>query len=537
MQRGLKLSIKNYAFKTRQKSSINHLKKMMDNSNIEIARQTNSKKIIFNLIYGMYGKLIFWECALAKSLQIRGHDVKALTCGNAFNMCTTEYNVQSVHDEKTCKHCVDFSKEFLETIEMPYSTYKEYISEKEIGQIEKKVKKLSLNECKTFIYKGIEVGTLSANSVMRYFKGCLNPDKDEYENVLRSELINAIIAIDVAVQVYEKEKPDVLVTRHLGYSSWGSFADYFIKKGVRLCSPGEGYVTTTLYFNMKDVDLQSDKSGFNKYFKEVRKNKLLSMGEEKELDIFLRKRFKGIEGDTIDYEFTKHKITYDMFNFDKYKKTYAIFPNVPWDHSLLDSNKSFGDVYEWILHSINLFKDKTDLQLIVKIHPSETKVMKSEHTVLDYINEEFPNLPENIKIIPPDTKVSPYALFPYIEKGIVYNGTIGLEMVLNKIPVIVAGITHYGEKGFTFDAATKEEYDKLIFSEMKLTPKQQNLSKVYAYFYFLKSFIPYDYIKSNKRTLDFGWKIKSLEEFKVGNDRYLDHICDYISEEVIYQDW
>jgi len=532
MQRGLKLFIKNYAFKIRQKSSLKHLKKIMDNSDIEITGQTNSKKILFNLIYGMYGKIIFWECALAKSLQIRGHDAKALICGNAFNMCTTEYTVQSVHDEKTCKHCVDFSKEFLETIEMPYSTYKEYVSEREIEQIEKKVKKLSLNECKTFIYKDIEVGTLSANSVMRYFKGCLNPDKGEYEKVLRSELINAIIAIDVAVQVYEKEKPDVLVTRHLGYSSWGSFADYFIKKGVRVCSPGEGYSETTMYFDMDDVVNE-----FARYFNEVRNKKLLNSDEEKELDIFLEKRFKGEEGDTADYVFSEHEIGVEEFNFDKYKKTYAIFPNVPWDSSLLNANKSFKDVYEWISYTIRLFENKPEYQLIIKIHPSELRVMKSEHTVLDFINEQFISLPENIKIIPPDTTLSPYALFPYIDRGIVYNGTVGLEMILNNIPVVIAGVTHYGEKSFTFDATTKEEYKKLLFDKIKVTSKQLDLARVYAYFYFIKSFIPYDYVTSNKRTLRFGWNIKSLENFKKGNDKYLDHICNYISEEVIYQDW
>ena len=38
----------------------------------------DGKKIVFNLLYGMYGDLLYWEGGLAKALQLRGHDVKAL---------------------------------------------------------------------------------------------------------------------------------------------------------------------------------------------------------------------------------------------------------------------------------------------------------------------------------------------------------------------------------------------------------------------------------------------------------------------------
>ena len=379
MNRKLKLFIKNNAFRISQKVAIKRLEKIISNSNPQTVR-TDGKKILFNLVYGMYGKLIFWECGLAKALQMRGHDVKALVCGGAFTMCTSEYTIQSVHDDITCKTCVDFSRNFLNTVGIPYSTYKEYISDEEMENIKKRVNQLSINECKNLTYKGVKVGTLSMNSVIRYFKGSLNPDKNKYESVLRSELINAIISTDAAEKVVKEEKPDILVTRHLGYSSWGSFADYFKKKGLRVCSPGEGYSPTTIHFIMNDV-----KNEFSRYLIEIRKNKMLNEGESKHLDVFLNNRFKGLFGDTIDYEFTEHQINNDDFDFDKYEKTYAIFPNVPWDSSLLNANMTFNTVHEWLSYTIDLFKKKPNHQLIIKIHPSETKVMKSEHTVLDFI--------------------------------------------------------------------------------------------------------------------------------------------------------
>ena len=115
----LKLLVKNNAFRVSQKYALKRIKKIVSTFDTPITKKSDGKKILFNLIYGMYGKIIFWECALAKALQLRGHDVSALVCGNALTMCTTEYTIDSVHDDLTCKHCVDFSKDFLENAGIP----------------------------------------------------------------------------------------------------------------------------------------------------------------------------------------------------------------------------------------------------------------------------------------------------------------------------------------------------------------------------------------------------------------------------------
>lgn len=535
MNRKLKLFVKNNAFRVGQNLALRRLRKIVKKSTIKPKKSTD-QKILFNLIYGMYGKIMFWECALAKSLQLRGHDVSALICGNALTMCTTEYTVGSAHDEKTCEHCVDFSQKFLDTVGIPYSTYYKYISKEEIQKIKNKVNKMSENKCENLIYKGVHVGALSKNSVLRYFKGTLTPDKNEYLRILHDELVNAIIATDVAEKIMEKEKPDILVTRHLGYSSWGSFGEYFANRGVKIRSPGEGYTRNTLRFDIGHID--DINNSFVRYFENVRKKKFLNKDEEKELKKFLEKRIAADEGDTADYVYTSGQLNKEEFNFKKYDKTFAVFPNVPWDSSLRYANKSFNGVHEWISYTIELFKNKPKYQLIVKIHPSEIRVLKSKNTVLDYIKDQFKYLPENIKIISPDTKISPYELFKHIDVGIVYNGTIGLEMALDDTPVVVAGRSHYGNKGFTHDISAKEEYKKLLLGNIPpLDEKSMNLAKIYAYFFFIKSFLPYDFIIANNRTLKYGWDIKSLDEFAEGKDKYLDHICNYIAHDIVYQDW
>ncbi len=127
----IKLFNKNTAFRFAHIFAIKEAKKIVKNSKNQPKKQTKGKKkILFDMIYGMYGKLIYWEGTIAKALQLRGHNVKILTCGKALTMCTSEYTIHKLHDDKTCKHCVDFSSEFLEITNIPYATYKEYISDK-----------------------------------------------------------------------------------------------------------------------------------------------------------------------------------------------------------------------------------------------------------------------------------------------------------------------------------------------------------------------------------------------------------------------
>ncbi len=491
----------------------------------------DGKKILFNSLDARHMTHSYLESSIAKSLQLRGHNVKMLLCGRTLSMCTTFHRLDHPPNEWSCNNCLKFSRRIYETIGLNYSMYNEYINDEEIKKIQKQVNSISFDERKKLIYKDVRVGFHALTSAERYFKGG-TPKKEDLEKILNLELINAIISTDVAERIIEVEKPDVLVTSHGIYSSWGSFSDYSMNKGIRTC------VWTSGESNTVTFDRHKSEEYFKKYLEEIRKNKPLNKEEEKELYNFFNKRMKGEEGQVAFYEFSKttKEALEKEFNFSKYDKTFVIFPNVPWDAALLAANTAFDNVYDWIINTIDLFKDKPNLQLLIKIHPSELKVMQSESTVLDYIYNNYSSLPENIKIIPPDTTISPYSLFPFIDIGIVYVGTIGLEMAVYNIPVIVAGCAHYANNGFTYDVFTKEDYPKVLLKVVKPLANQHELAKIYAYFHFIKKFIPRTFIYSNN-FLDIGWNADSLEDFKPGKNKYLDHICDYIVNNGVFQNW
>ena len=70
--------------------------------------------------------------------------------------------------------------------------------------------------------------------------------------------------------------------------------------------------------------------------------------------------------------------------------------------------------------------------------------------------------PSHIHLVPADAKVNTYDLVEIADLGLVYTTTVGMEMAMSGVPVIVVGNTHYRGKGFTLDPETWEEYFELL---------------------------------------------------------------------------
>jgi len=113
------------------------------------------------------------------------------------------------------------------------------------------------------------------------------------------------------------------------------------------------------------------------------------------------------------------------------------------------------------------------------------------------IRKTLPQLPPHIKLIEPLDEINTYDLMDITDLGLVYTTTVGLEMALRGIPVVVAGKTHYRNRGFTHDPGSWVEYFKLLnlllenIREKRLTEAQINLAWKYTYLFFFKYQLPY----------------------------------------------
>lgn len=169
--------------------------------------------------------------------------------------------------------------------------------------------------------------------------------------------------------------------------------------------------------------------------------------------------------------------------------------NVLGDSLTLGRNTFTKSMSEWIIRTIQYFMERPEVQLIIRIHPGEALVRHG--TILDLIRKTLPELPSHIKLIEPLDDVNTYDLMDVADLGLVYTTTVGLEMALRGIPVVVAGKTHYRNRGFTHDPATWVEYFKLLnrllenIRENRLTQEQVDLAWKYTYLFFFRYQLPF----------------------------------------------
>ncbi|MEI6289175.1 MAG: hypothetical protein WCP19_01965 [Chloroflexota bacterium] len=162
--------------------------------------------------------------------------------------------------------------------------------------------------------------------------------------------------------------------------------------------------------------------------------------------------------------------------------------NVLGDSLTLGRNIFTASMAEWISKTVLYFASRPDVQLVVRIHPGE-RLMKGPSS-LDVINAALPSLPENIRLISPSEKINTYDLMEIASLGLAYTTTVGMEMAMRSVPVILAGQTHYRGRGFTYDPQTYDAYfadlEKILNdpSAYRLTQQQVETAWNYAYRFF-----------------------------------------------------
>jgi capsule polysaccharide export protein KpsC/LpsZ len=143
---------------------------------------------------------------------------------------------------------------------------------------------------------------------------------------------------------------------------------------------------------------------------------------------------------------------------------------------------------EWLERTLQYFAGRPDLQFVIRVHPGE-KLIHGQ-SMVDVINRVLPKLPEHIHVIKPEEDVNTYDLIAAADLGLVYTTTVGLEMAMSGVPVIVVGDTHYRDKGFTQDPDSWVKYYKTLKaviedpSAYRLTDQQIEAAWAYAYRFF-----------------------------------------------------
>ncbi len=162
--------------------------------------------------------------------------------------------------------------------------------------------------------------------------------------------------------------------------------------------------------------------------------------------------------------------------------------NVLGDSLTLGRQIFSNTMQDWIERTVQYFVGRTDTQLVIRVHPGE--VLTHGVSMVNVVNHVLPKLPEQIHLIRPEENINTYDLIAAADVGLVYTTTVGLEMAMSGIPVIVSGDTHYRDRGFTYDPQSWLKYFKILGTilnhpqQFHLTKDQIKKAWAYAYRFF-----------------------------------------------------
>ncbi|HNS60400.1 MAG TPA: hypothetical protein PKK96_05295 [Anaerolineales bacterium] len=200
--------------------------------------------------------------------------------------------------------------------------------------------------------------------------------------------------------------------------------------------------------------------------------------------------------------------------------------NVLGDSLTLGRNIFAESMSEWITKTVQYFAKRTDVQLVVRVHPGE-KIVPQAKSMATVVREALPELPSHIHVIGALDNINTYDLIEIAGLGLAYTTTVGVETAMNGIPVISCGETHYRGRGFTLDVNTWDEYFSTLertlsnVSAHRLTDEQTAKAWNYAYRFFFEYPRPFPW-----RLMNFWDDLEVWSLEKVLSDEGMSHFED-----------
>ena len=200
--------------------------------------------------------------------------------------------------------------------------------------------------------------------------------------------------------------------------------------------------------------------------------------------------------------------------------------NVLGDSLTLGRNVFAESMSEWMTKTVQYFAKRTDVQLVVRIHPGE-KIVPQAKSMGTVVREALPELPSHIHVIGALDNVNTYDLIEIANLGLAYTTTVGVETAMNGRPVIVCGDTHYRKRGFTIDPNSWDEYFSAlenVLSDLpahRLTEEQTAKAWNYAYRFFFEYPRPFPW-----RLMNFWDDLEVWPLDKVLSDEGMNHFSD-----------
>lgn len=490
-------------------------------------------RILYGPSFSIYPPCYVHDSLFTYALRLRGAEIIPLYCDSAQSVeCNYLGGVWGGENFKgNCTNCCKTSENLWKGVGLSPLKFSSYLRKEDSQQINKEIDSLFQGEWLSYESDGLPYGSWAKDVLVNmYVVGDYHLIKNN-ETLGRVHLKNLLICGRVYQRVLEDVQPDRVVSNDSFYGMWAILQKLCERKGIPFYSHWSGTRQNSWCYAYNDASMNLDFSkAWNNYL-------CIPLDERRrqKADEWLKGRLQGKEMILDTASLSSFKTDeYDLSKIDSQKPVAVLAANVIWDLAALNKQIVFADMKEWIIETINWFRNRPWYQLIIKAHPSEENpsIPMTKEKIADMLVQEGVVMPENVFFLTPRAKITIYQLFPLIKAGLVFTTTVGIEMAASRFPVITTAKSLYRGFGFTIDPVKKEEYFESLENVLKGVnlmdkEKQADLAKKFILFYNYHYFTRIDF-------MDYQWgetpvvRVGSINELLPGKNQYLDYIADSI---------
>ena len=502
-------------------------------------------RVLFATGYGWGAAMLVLETTLIAALRLRGAQPIALRCDKALPACEWNRfgNFEPSPGEfgpsptvrtrlEQCRICTENIDSVYELLPTERIAFAQFLEKDDLERLNLLIDGLAYEDYGRHTYRGIQVGEHAYSSVMRAtLRGTLLDDA-ETRWLFRRYLLASILVVDLTNRAIDATRPDRIVAVHGIYVTHGTICEVARFRGIPVVVYGTPYRRSTIWLSHDDTYHRTLISEPPAIWEDLE----MTPARVRRVEEYLAsKRFGGRDYAAYHADANNDAdALYEELGLDRKKPIISAFTNVLWDAQLYYSRNAFSDMLEWLFETIRYFEHRADLQLVIRIHPAEAKgTLPTNQPLLAEIEREFPVLPENVKVIRPESNLSSYTLAEASHAALIYGARMGVEIAALGTPLVVAGETFNRGKGYSYDVETREEYFELLDRIQDLPRNDETAirrARTYAYHYYYRLMIDFKLfsVKDGIHLTGPQLEFTSLDALLPGVDPALDVICDGI---------
>jgi hypothetical protein len=419
---------------------------------------------------------------LGDALKKSGYAVYIVDCGGVALRCTMMPNYQMpfvVSAEQKLEKCQE-CKRHLENAVKVYGFSRINLGEhadEHLLQTIDDLLKISTDKWENLEYRGLKIGHIAIYDLMLETKVLSVKNlTTEQEHLYGSYIKNTALMTEIADRIIKDRKTDLVLT----YNPYAQCQA--VRYACQINNVNFKCITNTHHLGANFSLFQFSSQLFIKELLEHCLN--WKSGQEIPIssdavkncfdDVLYRMYGSGAQRSHI-FSSTKAQDPgnlYGQLNLEKEKKIIGVFTGSyderlgmknmlnAWGQ-LLNEKEVFENQMEWLLFLKEFSEPRSDLQLVVRVHPREGRGVSSEH--LQTLKKNFSENTDNFKVIWPDNPISSYDLMEIIDSCLISNSTVGLECQRLGIPTLsYTRNISYPDEGVIETAANMEEYKEKL---------------------------------------------------------------------------